>query len=163
MGFMSTIRRVELHKGVALVAILGGLALGCSDSIDGAPSCSDKQLVVTGQSSGRDISIDQSVSGGATQTSSGGTMTLNLDAQAAFTLTWDSVLDSGDVTTVNGSVNGIPGGPFCYGGDSQVEIGDTVTFHLAGLHDCNASSIVLGEVFGCAGVTTSTSGSASSN
>lgn len=163
MGFLSTQsdRPSQLRKGLglAMIAILGGLALGCSDGINGVPTCDAKKLVVTGQSAGRRISIDSSFTGGLTQTDAdagaqtGGIMTLALNDQSTFTLTWNTVLETGSATTVTGLVDGVPGGPLCYGGDSQVELGsDSVTFHLQDLHACDASSVVLGEIFGCAGL-----------
>jgi hypothetical protein len=164
MGFLSTQShrpsRLRNCLGLAVIAILGGLALGCSDSIDGVPSCDAKKLVVTGQSAGRTIDIDATFSGGLTQGDKdapggvpGGTMALKLNDQSTFTLTWNTVLEDGAATTVTGSVQGVPGGPLCYGGDSQVELGgDSVTFHLQALHACDASSFVLGEIFGCAGL-----------
>ena len=110
-------------------------------------------LVVTGESGGRTISIDSSFTGGLTQTSSGGTMTLALDSQASFTLSWDTELQTGSATTVAGQVGGVPDGPLCFGGDSQVELGsDSVTFHLDALHACDDSSVILGEIYGCAGL-----------
>jgi hypothetical protein len=166
MGFMSTVQRQKLQGalGLAIVATLGAFALGCSDSIDGAPTCDSGHLVVSGQSSGQDISIDVTAKGTASQNDAGGTLRVPIgsDPAAAFTLTWTTKIDGSDATDVSGSVSGIPGGPLCYGGDSQIEIGDQLTFHLAGLHACDASSVILGEVFGCVGVTVSTSDSGGS-
>jgi hypothetical protein len=157
MGFLSTQsdRPSQLRKGLglALIATLGGLALGCSSGIDGVPTCDAKKLVVTGESEGRTIAIDSTFTGGLTQDKTSGMMTLALNSQSSFVLTWNAVLETGAATTVTGSVEGVPGGPLCYGGDSEVELGgDSVTFHLEALHACDASSVVLGEIFGCAGL-----------
>jgi hypothetical protein len=153
--------RRELRVGalrLSTLAVAGALVAGCSSGIDGVPDCAKDKLVVTGSSAERKVDINATFSSGQLEQpgDTGGTMTLALANDSVFTLRWDTTLENDTATVVTGSVNGVPGGPLCFGADSEIEIGsDATTFHLMALHACDASSIVPGELFGCAGLAAS--------
>ncbi|HVY48984.1 MAG TPA: hypothetical protein VHB21_24005 [Minicystis sp.] len=143
-------------RAIAIAAALSALAVGCSSGIDGAPTCDSKQIQVTGEVEGRTVDLHTTFSSGSlAQTKDSGSLTVALDASGTmFDMTWTPATDTGSVTTVSGSISGVPGSPICFGGDSEVLVdADQVSFHLISFHACDASSIVPGEVFGCAAVT----------
>ena len=137
--------------GLALIAILGAPRPRLLRQHPRRPDVRRaKKLVVTGDSSGRTINIDSSFTGGLTQSSTGGMMTLALDSQATSSLSWDTVLQDGAATVVTGHVTACPAARSAerrrFAGRARRRR-RAVTFDLQALHACDASSVVLlGEI-----------------
>src|SRR5262245_28788118 len=139
MGWSSVLVRGGLVMRAASllgVALLGALVAGCGDEIDGAPTCNKGQLSLTGAVGGDSAALTEDFSDSSLDQKAG-ELALTLSGGLDFTLTWTPNTETGSATAVSGQVTGVPNGPLCYGGESQILLdSESITFQLEAFHAC---------------------------
>ncbi|HVY44237.1 MAG TPA: hypothetical protein VHB21_00095 [Minicystis sp.] len=150
----SAARLLSLRAALAAGGLATALVLaGCGSSgIDGAPTCTDGELTLTGDVGGMTVNLSDKFKGGLKQ-SMDGELNVTLSKGGLVDLTWSPAVDNGATTEVGGklAIPGIPGGALCVGPTSELEVESpgSTTFHLTNLTYCETGGAVAGDVYGC--------------